>query len=176
MDHHCPYINQCVGLHNHKVFVMFLFYITIGMSYCEFFFLYGTRVYRISEGIDSQVSLLEGTMIGLNIIILGFCILSTLILFVNQIHLIAHNMTKIELWTKHWATMDAKDRGERYHYPYDLGLWNNFRQFFGKSILLWFIPTITEDSGLNFPELVSPSALTNLSTTTPSSSNNTSMV
>jgi len=43
-------------------------------------------------------------------------------------------MTKIELWTKHWANSDAKERGERYYYPYDKGsILLNLRDFFGTS-------------------------------------------
>ena len=30
MDHHCPWINACVGHHNHPPFVKFLFFLTIG--------------------------------------------------------------------------------------------------------------------------------------------------
>ena len=32
MDHHCPWIGSCVGVYNHKFFILFLIYATISLS------------------------------------------------------------------------------------------------------------------------------------------------
>lgn len=33
MDHHCPWINNCVGLENRKYFLLFCFYLMLGCAY-----------------------------------------------------------------------------------------------------------------------------------------------
>jgi len=65
-------------------------------------------------------------------------------------------MTRIELWLKHWANYDAKERGEFYKYPYDLGKVQNLYQVFGSSLLFWLLPiTVTTVDPLRFPDLIS---------------------
>ncbi|XP_077431714.1 palmitoyltransferase ZDHHC3-A isoform X3 [Vanacampus margaritifer] len=70
MDHHCPWVNNCVGENNQKYFVLFTMYIALvslhALFMVVFHFLYcfeddWTR-HRTLEGGDGQVG--EGTVLG----------------------------------------------------------------------------------------------------------------
>eukprot|EP01114_Cavostelium_apophysatum_P013821 TRINITY_DN3439_c0_g1_i2.p1 TRINITY_DN3439_c0_g1~~TRINITY_DN3439_c0_g1_i2.p1 ORF type:complete len:165 (-),score=17.10 TRINITY_DN3439_c0_g1_i2:30-524(-) len=152
MDHHCPFINQCVGYRNHKLFVLFLFYSNLGILYCEL--IYGIRIWNLVHGQVPLSTIKESLAIIVNMLALAFVFFSTIILLGNQLFLVTKNTTKIELWTKHWATMDARDRGQKYRYPYDHGVVANLKEFFGESTLKWLVPTRRKDDGLHYPELV----------------------
>jgi len=147
MDHHCPWVNSCVGWGNQKFFCLFLWYTTIICGYTLTLLLAYFPYELMTTHGDERAALLQETaftvlditfFMVLGIICIAFG-LSVLMLGCFHASLVCRNTTTID-----------DDVGVNI---FDLGSKRaNFEQVFGTQMLLWFFPVATQlGNGLTYP-------------------------
>jgi len=142
MDHHCPWLNNCIGFYNRKYFLLLLFYAIVSMAEICIYYL-PTWLEHIIFILDNRFSVPANpyylTVIFYLINTGMFIVVSMFFRF--HVTLVIQNLTTIE-------HMDRKRGNEARNevVNYDMGVYYNFIQIFGKNPWLWFLP-VTLKSG-----------------------------
>lgn len=141
MDHHCPWIYNCVGWGNHKYFILTLLYATLLT-----FFVAGFQFESVKAAIDEPqirfgvlLLLLFGESVScfLGLLCLGF--------FGLHSYLIWNNMSTIEFCEKRYRTPLTRN-------VYDRGPKRNLTDVFGHNMFLYLLPIDDRPGdGVHFP-------------------------
>ncbi|CAK8573125.1 unnamed protein product [Lathyrus sativus] len=151
MDHHCLWINNCVGYWNYKAFFDFIVYATIASVYSTVLFIccvFQKEWGQIKESSLKFFYVMYGTMVvGLTLTLLS--------LTGWHIYLILHNMTTIEYYEGNRAKWLAAKTGQSYRHPYNIGAYKNITLILGPSMLKWLCPTAVSHlkDGVSFPTI-----------------------
>ena len=126
MDHHCPWVGNCVGIGNHRQFIQFVWYAGLDLL------LVGTGCFwMIMEGYEYGYYLVFCTLTGFG---MGFVLMG---LGCFHFWVIISNRTTVEL---------KSIQADNY---FDTGDWKeNLKQVFGDSYLGYFLP-IRKSGGLD---------------------------
>ncbi|KAL1492791.1 hypothetical protein ABEB36_010980 [Hypothenemus hampei] len=145
MDHHCPWINNCVCFTNYKFFVLFLGY---ALLYCIFICL---------TSLPYFIAFWKGDLRGMgrfHILFLFFVAImfgvSLMSLFGYHCYLVLENRTTLEAFRPPSFRGVGADK-----YGFHLGRYRNFKEVFGEDPKSWFLPISTSlGDGITFTQLL----------------------
>ncbi|PWN41784.1 zf-DHHC-domain-containing protein [Ceraceosorus guamensis] len=152
MDHHCPWIANCVGHRNYAAFIRFLAAVDVTCAY--HLLMLSARVADAWGGGNMYRSPTTPIML---LMVLNYALCVPVLLLVGMFSMYhfycaANNSTTIEGWEKdRVATMVRRGRVREIQYPYDLGLVRNLQASLGSNPLLWCWPQPTPGDGLHYP-------------------------
>ncbi|WWC60858.1 uncharacterized protein I303_103434 [Kwoniella dejecticola CBS 10117] len=155
LDHHCPWIANCVGFHNQGHFLRFLLWVDIATSYHLVMIV--KRVLFISYKQYEEPTLNDVLFIVFNFAACVPVWLCVGMFSMYHLYLACGNSTTIEGWEKDKvATLVRRGKIKEIKYPYNIGLYKNVKSVLGSNPLLWLWPQPMRGDGLSFP--VNPDA------------------
>ena len=139
MDHHCPWIYNCVGFRNHKYFFLLLFYSAASSIFASVTM--GWTVQHVlskeNPGLSELFLVLFGETLAcfLALIVTGF--------FAFHIFLAVCGLTTIEFC--------EKQKSSNYDSIFSRGVFGNFQDILGRNPLVWLLPVpLMHGDGLSF--------------------------
>ena len=136
MDHHCPWINNCVGFWNRKYFLLLLIYVLI-MTYTTALSLFYDFYKTLEYGFNNKFFSKDDPKLNNYILIMVSFLLNFIIACLMTAFLKFHIM----LASDNKTTIENLDKmGRPFTSVYDVGTRENWKQIFGTNPWLYPFP------------------------------------
>lgn len=139
MDHHCPFISNCVGFNNHKYFLQLLFYALV----CLLFVLvdmFPRFLHVFRPMLDWEYFFKMDLPVGFAYVLTLVVFLGLFAFFSFHVYLLTSCVTTIEQMEKRQSQEeDRKHRWKMVHLKYGSGFYGNITHVLG-SPWMWLLP------------------------------------
>uniref|UniRef100_A0A0G4HVC6 Palmitoyltransferase n=1 Tax=Chromera velia CCMP2878 TaxID=1169474 RepID=A0A0G4HVC6_9ALVE len=129
MDHHCPWIYNCVGYANHKFFFLLLLYSTITCHFIWF-----TMFDSVKQAVDEDAPFGKMFLLLFTELLSSFLGVVMTAFWIFHIWLALRGMTTIEFCEKSFRKSGFNTS------VYDVGFYGNVTEVLGENPALWLLP------------------------------------
>ncbi|CAM9359800.1 unnamed protein product, partial [Phaeothamnion confervicola] len=152
MDHHCFWVDRCIGFANYKSYFLTLLY--AALASLAMLVLLWRNAFSSSGGggggggsggsLGAKAGWWGSALLAVDAMLLALLLCGVTYLLCWHCYLVSKNATTIEYYQIQRSRRDPSCPHKVLSHEHDLGLLQNLRAVLGSNAALWFVPTIPD--------------------------------